>query len=50
MKEDSKSFAPIGPTTTGFEISKPDGWPAGNYKVEISLSGQPAGSKDFSEK
>ncbi|HET6553538.1 MAG TPA: hypothetical protein VFG49_08375 [Dyella sp.] len=50
VKEDSKSIAPMGPATTSFEITKPDGWPAGNYKVEISLNGQPAGSKDFSVK
>jgi len=50
VKEDRKSIAPTGPATTSFQISKPDGWPAGNYKVEISLNGQPAGSKDFSVK
>lgn len=50
VKEDSKSIAPTGPATTSFQISKPDGWPAGSYKVEISLNGQPAGSKDFSVK
>jgi hypothetical protein len=50
VKEDSKSIAPTGPATTSFEITKPDGWPAGSYKVEISLNGQPAGSKDFSVK
>ncbi|WNL46030.1 hypothetical protein RKE25_21895 [Dyella sp. BiH032] len=32
------------------EISKPDGWPTGNYKVEITLNGQPAGTKEFSVK
>lgn len=48
VKEDSKSIAPTGPATTSFEISKPDGWPVGSYKVEISLNGQSAGSKDFS--
>lgn len=50
VKEDSKSIAPTGPATTSFEISKPDGWPVGNYKVEISLNGQSAGSKDFEVK
>jgi len=50
VKEDSKSIAPTGPATTSFEISKPDGWPAGNYKVDITLNGQPAGTKDFSVK
>jgi len=50
VKEDSKSITPTGPAVTAFHISKPDGWPAGNYKVEISLNGQAAGSKDFSVK
>ncbi|NII73432.1 hypothetical protein FHW84_002004 [Dyella sp. SG562] len=50
VKEDSKTIAPIGPATTSFEISKPDGWPAGNYKVDVTLNGQPAGTKDFSVK
>lgn len=50
VKEDSKSIAPTGPATTSFEISKPDGWPAGNYKVDVTLNGQPAGTKDFSVK
>lgn len=50
VKEDSKTIAATGPATTSFEISKPDGWPAGNYKVEVTLNGQPAGSKDFSVK
>lgn len=48
VKDDTKSIAPSGPATTTFSISKPDGWPAGNYKVEISLNGAPAASKDFS--
>ncbi|WP_430391615.1 hypothetical protein [Dyella sp. 20L07] len=50
VKEDSKSISASGPETTSFQISKPDGWPVGSYKVEISLNGQPAGSKDFSVK
>ena len=50
VKEDSKTIAPTGPATTSFEISKPDGWPAGNYKLDVTLNGQPAGTKDFSVK
>ncbi|WP_266156332.1 hypothetical protein [Dyella silvatica] len=38
------------PANTSFRISKPDGFPAGNYKVEISLNGSVAASKDFSVK
>ena len=50
VKEDSKSIAAPGPADTAFSISKPDGWPAGNYKVEITLNGTPVASKDFSVK
>lgn len=50
VKDDTKSIAPTGPADTAFSISKPDGWPTGDYKVEISLNGAPAASKDFSVK
>lgn len=50
VKDDSKTVAATGPANTTFSISKPDGWPAGNYKVEVSLNGTPAASKDFSVK
>ena len=50
VKDDSKSIAPTGPADTAFSISKPDGWPAGNYKVEISLNGTSVATKDFSVK
>jgi hypothetical protein len=36
-----------GPNVTDFQIAKPDGWPLGKYKVEISLNGSAAGSADF---
>jgi len=47
VKEDSLSIAPTGPAINEFHISKPDGWPAGKYKVEISANGAPAGSQQF---
>lgn len=50
VNESSQTIAPSGPAVTTFHISKPDGWPAGNYKVEISLDGKPVASKDFSVK
>lgn len=50
VKDDNKSIAPTGPADTAFSISKPDGWPAGNYKVEISLNGAVVATKDFSVK
>lgn len=43
-----KTISPTGPTTTSFEASPPDGrWPAGDYKVEILVSGASQGSKDI---
>jgi hypothetical protein len=32
---------------TEFHLSKPDGWPAGGYNVEVLLNGTSAGRKDF---
>ncbi|KRE83519.1 hypothetical protein ASG75_14200 [Rhodanobacter sp. Soil772] len=50
VHEDSKTLNAMGPETTAFMISKPSGFPAGNYKVEISLNGSQVASKDFSVK
>jgi hypothetical protein len=47
VNDSSQTIAPNGPAVTTFHISKPDGWPAGNYKVEISLNGSSVSSKDF---
>jgi hypothetical protein len=33
VNDSSQTIAPTGPAVTTFHISKPDGWPAGNYKV-----------------
>ena len=44
---DTQAIAPQGPAHTEFHISKPSGWPAGKYKVTISLDGAPAGAQDF---
>ncbi len=50
VHQDSKTLDAAGPETTAFMISKPSGFPAGNYKVEISLNGAQVASKDFSVK
>jgi hypothetical protein len=50
VNESSQTIAPNGAAVTAFHISKPDGWPTGNYKVEISLDGTSVASKDFSVK
>jgi len=50
VNDSSQTIAPNGPAVTTFHISKPDGWPAGTYKVEVSLDGKSAATKDFSVK
>lgn len=47
VKEDSQDIAPTGDATTEFHISKPDGWPTGDYKVEILLDGKSVATKAF---
>jgi hypothetical protein len=36
-----------GPATTEFHIAKASAWPAGKYKVEVTLNGNPLGQADF---
>jgi len=50
VNEESQDIAPTGPATTEFHIVKASDWPEGAYKVEISLNGTPAGSKEFTVK
>lgn len=50
VKTDSQTIAPTGPAATEFHISKPSGWPVGKYKVDISVDGSTAGSKEFEVK
>ena len=50
VDESVQTIAPSGKATTEFHISKPSGWPAGKYKVEVSLNGAPASTKDFEVK
>lgn len=47
VNETKRSIAPGAKEVTEFSIQKPDGWPAGTYKVEILLDGKPADSKTF---
>ena len=50
VKEDSATITPTGPATTEFHISKPDGWPLGNYQVEVLLDGKSVTTKSFTVK
>lgn len=50
VDESVQTIAPTGPAITEFHVSKPSGWPAGKYKVEISANGTVAASRDFEVK
>jgi hypothetical protein len=45
VNEESQTIS--GPATTEFHISKPGGWPAGDYQVEVFLDGSSIGTKRF---
>ena len=50
VNDESKDINFTGPGVTDFQIAKPGGWPAGNYKLEVSLDGKLVQSKDFAIK
>ena len=47
VEESSETIAPTGPAVTEFHIAKPDGWPSGRYKVEITADGRTAAAREF---
>jgi hypothetical protein len=47
VDESTRTIAPGNREQTEFHISKPNGWPAGKYKVEVFLNDQSAGMKTF---
>ena len=47
VDETSRTIAPNGRERTEFHISKPDGWPAGKYKLEVFLNDQSKETKTF---
>ena len=48
VNEESQKISSTGPATHEFHISKPDGWPKGDYRVELFVNDAPAGSRGFS--
>ena len=50
VHEESKDITFAGDGVTDFQISKPDGWPTGKYKVEISLDGNVVQTREFEVK
>jgi hypothetical protein len=47
VNETSETITPKGAAATEFHIAKPDGWPAGRYRVEVTSNGMAAGSREF---
>jgi hypothetical protein len=43
----TQSIATDGPAVTTFKVQNPDLWPAGKYKVEISIDGRSVATQDF---
>lgn len=47
VKEDTQRVSTSGPSTHEFHISKPDGWPKGDYQVEVFVNDALAGTRRF---
>jgi hypothetical protein len=47
VAQSSETVASAGPTVVEFHIAKPDGWPAGRYRVDFTANGEAAGSRGF---
>jgi len=47
LGETSQSIAPDGSATSEFHVSKPGGFEAGEYEVEILVEGQPVQKRRF---
>ena len=43
-----EKVVPAGPQVTDFSITKPDGWPAGNYTLQVSRDGMVLQTREFS--
>lgn len=47
VDESTQTISPNGPTVTEFHISNPDGFPTGDYQVEILLDGRSVETEEF---
>lgn len=47
VNENSHSITTTSGAVTMFRIAKPDGWPVGKYKVDITLDGNPVANQAF---
>ncbi len=41
---------PAGPQITDFSVSKPDGWPVGDYRIELMVNGMVVQTREFEVK
>jgi len=47
VDESTQVIRPTGPAATEFHIAKPDGLPAGRYKLEVTANGSSVATKEF---
>lgn len=47
VHEESRDLALAGDGVTSFQISKPDGWPTGKYRLEVMLDGNVVQTREF---
>lgn len=50
VNENTQTINATGQASTEFHVSKPDGWPTGDYKVEITASGNAPMTRTFTVK
>lgn len=50
VNEETKDVNFMGSGATDFQISKPDGWPTGKYKLEVMLDGNVVQTREFEVK
>ena len=50
VSETSQRVTPKDAMATEFHIQKPDGWPTGDYHVDILVNGEKVATKDFEVK
>lgn len=50
VEKNEQTVVATGPAVTEFHISKPDGWPLGNYQVEVLLNDASTGVHKFTVK
>lgn len=50
VSEAAETIVSTGPAVTAFNVSKPSGWPPGEYQVEIFLGDKSMGTKKYTVK